>query len=286
MFKGVAMTMGAIVLAGAALAEPLASSPWPKPKPGRVTMLTGMAPEGMVPVARPRPRPATAQLTPVFPDVPLSSSSAPAASVAPPPRPADLKHRMTLAAVTVPSRPAPEPKPSRKGSVCDDPAIRGATISPVVGKLKGCGLRDGVSVTAVSGVRLSEAAIMDCPTARALKDWIGTGVVPSVGNLGGGVAGLEVAASYSCRGRNNQKVARISEHGRGRAIDIAAIVLQNGTLVSVLKGWGTAGQGKVLKKIRKAACGPFNTVLGPGSDRFHRNHFHLDTAQGRGPYCH
>jgi hypothetical protein len=37
--------------------------------------------------------------------------------------------------------------------------------------------------------------------------------------------------------------------------------------------------------MRKAACGPFNTVLGPGSDPFHGDHFHLDTARGRGPYC-
>lgn len=74
-------------------------------------------------------------------------------------------------------------------------------------------------------------------------------------------------------------------HGRGGAIDIAGYILANGTEVSVLKGWGSDAHGTTLVSMRKGACGTFNTVLGPGSDRFHRDHLHFDTAQGRGPYC-
>jgi hypothetical protein len=96
---------------------------------------------------------------------------------------------------------------------------------------------------------------------------------------------LQVAASYACRPRNNQKGNRISEHGRGRAIDISAIVLANGTSITVLGDWGKGKGGKILKTVRAAACGPFTTVLGPGSDRFHRDHLHLDTARGRGHWC-
>ena len=132
---------------------------------------------------------------------------------------------------------------------------------------------------------LSQPASVDCQTARALKDWVEGGVKPAVGRKGGGVAMLQVAGSYSCRPRNNQKGNRVSEHGRGRAVDITAIVLADGTALSVLKGWGTRAAGKTLASARKAACGPFNTVLGPGSDRFHHDQFHLDTARGRGPYC-
>lgn len=55
--------------------------------------------------------------------------------------------------------------------------------------------------------------------------------------------------------------------------------------VSVLKGWGSETHGKTPVSKRKGACGTFNTVLGPGSDRFHRDHLHFDTARGRGPYC-
>ena len=51
------------------------------------------------------------------------------------------------------------------------------------------------------------------------------------------MAALQVAGSYICRTRNNVKGAPISEHGRGKAIDIAAIVLANGTTVTVLDDW-------------------------------------------------
>ena len=109
---------------------------------------------------------------------------------------------------------------------------------------------------------------------------------PAVGRLGGGVHSLKVVAHYSCRTRNNQPGAKISEHGRGKAIDIAAINLKNGVALTVLKGWNDPVQGPSLKKVHAGACGPFGTVLGPRADRFHKDHFHFDTARHRGgPYC-
>ncbi len=53
----------------------------------------------------------------------------------------------------------------------------------------------------------------------------------------------------------------------------------------------TAPDAKFLTEIRADACGPFRTVLGPGSDSYHSNHFHFDLAQRskagkrRGLYC-
>ena len=42
-----------------------------------------------------------------------------------------------------------------------------------------------------------------------------------------------------------------------------------------------------LGKVRSAACGPFKTVLGPGSDPDHELHFHLDLEPRRhnGTFC-
>ncbi|TIS79786.1 MAG: extensin family protein, partial [Mesorhizobium sp.] len=42
-----------------------------------------------------------------------------------------------------------------------------------------------------------------------------------------------------------------------------------------------------LNAVRKAACGPFKTVLGPGSDADHSLHLHLDLAPRRngGTFC-
>ncbi|WP_394195861.1 extensin-like domain-containing protein [Litoreibacter albidus] len=173
-----------------------------------------------------------------------------------------------------------------QGSVCGDPSIRGEKISRIPAKMNGCGLSNGVKVTAVSGVALTQHAKIDCNTAKALKTWVDNGVKPAVGRRGGGVKSLRVVAHYACRTRNNKKGAKVSEHGRGRALDIAAINLKDGSSMTVLKGWRSAKNGPVLKKMHKAACGPFGTVLGPNANRYHQDHFHFDTARYRsGTYC-
>ncbi len=124
-----------------------------------------------------------------------------------------------------------------KGSVCGDSAIQGEYVGRVAAKTNGCGLSDAVKLSSVSGVKLSQKAVMDCTTAKALKKWIETGAKPVIGNQGGGLASLQIMGHYSCRPRNNQRGAKISEHGRGRAIDIGAFTLKNGVSFSVLRDW-------------------------------------------------
>ena len=103
---------------------------------------------------------------------------------------------------------------------------------------------------------------------------------------GGGVAQIKVAAHYSCRTRNNRPGAKISEHGKGKAIDISGFRLRDGTEITVLKDYDSWQFGPALRRMRREACGPFGTVLGPGSDRYHNDHFHFDTARHRGgAYC-
>ena len=199
-------------------------------------------------------------------------------------RPVAKPGKLKLAAVSGASVPAKVGKPGARGSVCGVPGITGVSIPPIPSKVSGCGLEDGVKVTAVSGIPLSIPATVDCATAKALKTWVDKGIVPAVGNRGGGVARLELAGSYTCRARNNQKGSKISEHGRGRAIDLKGIRLANGKVISVLDGWKS--EAKLLKAVHKSACGPFGTVLGPKSDRFHQDHIHVDTARHQnGSYC-
>ncbi len=308
--------LGFSLAAGAALAAPMTESPRPvarlvaavadagplRPLPRPVMAepevtrevhapAFALALPAALPDLRPEPRP---ELT-LVPMAVAAAAAAPVASLRPEARSAAepvAKRRLVIAggpeviehaAFRVPQTTAPVT--SRKGAVCGDPTILGKAIPPILSRIKGCGLEDGVSVTSVAGVALSQPASIDCATAQALKEWVESGVKPAVGRKGGGVAALQVAGSYTCRSRNNQKGARVSEHGRGRAVDIAAILLADGTAVTVERGWGTKRSGATLAAMRKAACGPFNTVLGPGSDRFHHDHFHLDTARGRGPYC-
>lgn len=242
---------------------------------------------------RPRPRPASLAAVPGA--APSAATAQPDASirrlssVRPPPRPAGLAVAPVPPEVEVAAAPEPKPKPetraerrkrtSRQGSVCGEASIKGDDIPRISSKVSGCGIAEPVRVTSVSGVRLSQPATLDCDTARALNRWVETGLQPAFGRTK--VVELQVAAHYICRSRNNIKGGKISEHGRGKAIDIAAVTLENGKTMAVLGGFG-----KELRRAYKAGCGIFGTTLGPGSDGFHEDHMHFDTASHRsGPYC-
>ena len=171
------------------------------------------------------------------------------------------------------------------GGLCGDPLLVGEPIGSVAGPGV-CGIKNAVSLRQVGNIRLTQAASIDCTTARALRQWVETGAVPAIGNRGGGIDSLKVAAHYACRTRNHRRGAKISEHGKGKAIDISAIRLKDGTEITLLEGWNSKRDGAALRTMWRAACGPFGTVLGPESDRFHRDHFHFDTASYRsGSYC-
>ncbi len=172
-----------------------------------------------------------------------------------------------------------------RGQICDDPAIQGKVIGRVSGA-GACGIDSAVQVKSVAGVRLSPQPKVDCRTAKAIKDWVEKGAKPAIGNEGGGIASLRTVSDYACRNRNSAASGRLSEHAFGRAIDIAGIKLSSGREITVLKGWGQKEDGARLRRMWKAACGPFGTVLGPNANRFHLDHFHFDTARYRsGSYC-
>lgn len=215
-----------------------------------------------------------------------ASAQAVARSPVPRGRPENLQRRNTvqrtgLAALFQNS----QRETTEKGSVCGVNTVKGVRLQPIPGRINGCGVEEPVKVVSVAGVSLSQPITVDCPTAVALDTWVRYAVKPTVGRLGGGVAGLNIMASYACRPRNNQKGGRISEHGRGRAVDVGGIILANGEQISVLEDW-RSNHAPVMKALHKQACGNFGTVLGPNSDRFHQNHFHFDTASYRsGAYC-
>ncbi|WP_234872616.1 extensin-like domain-containing protein [Allitabrizicola rongguiensis] len=172
----------------------------------------------------------------------------------------------------------------RKGSVCGVPGIKGEEIAPITSRVRGCGIADPVRVTSVDGVQLSPAATIDCGTAIALNRWVDQALQPAFKR--DKVAELRIAASYACRPRNNVKGAKLSEHGKGNAVDIGAIVLESGKTISVESDWRKSA-GKPMKAAYRGACGIFGTTLGPDGDRYHKNHMHFDTADQRnGPYCH
>lgn len=149
----------------------------------------------------------------------------------------------------------------------------------------GCGAAGQVTVTAIKladgrRVRLRPAALIRCETAEAIADWVREELVPAT-EAYSGIARIDVAASYHCRPRNNIRGARMSEHGRANALDVRAIVMNDGRRFGVDLPETPI---QLLRDLRRSSCARFTTVLGPGSDGFHEDHFHVDLAQRRGGY--
>ncbi|MBC6443241.1 MAG: extensin family protein [Rhodobacteraceae bacterium] len=174
---------------------------------------------------------------------------------------------------------------AKRGSVCGIRGLRGRHVAPVRGK-GGCGISNAVRITEVDGVALTREVLIGCDAARQLYNWVNKQARPIVGRRGGGLSGIQMIAGYSCRTRNSRKGAGLSEHARGKAVDIAGFVLKNGEIMSVLRDWSGSSHAQTLRRLHRSACGPWGTVLGPNSDRFHKDHFHFDTAKHRGgAYC-
>lgn len=190
--------------------------------------------------------------------------------------------RVVVAAATVSVTPrASAPALSQGSGLCGVPVLSGRALGTVAGP-GACGVENAVEVTGVGGIRLSPAVTIDCHTASAFATWVERVANPQIGGQGGGLARIETAGGYSCRGRNNVAGARLSEHAKGHAIDVMGFVLRDGSRLTVRSRWGN----RVLREMHRGACGIFGTVLGPSANAAHHDHFHFDTARYRaGAYC-
>lgn len=287
-----AAVLAVLLGATAVSAFPVETSLRPVARPGSAEGPALVATDALASVLRPKARPAAEESTVVAVIAPEETEVAPEAV-------AQEAIEVASASFVLPQalRPLPRPKAitekaiqrremQQRGAVCGDPSIQGDDIGVVLASTFGCGVDSAVKVKSVSGIALSQPSTMDCQTAKALKKWVDNGLTPAVGSKGGGVSKIQVMGHYVCRPRNNQAGNKISEHGRGRAIDIGGFTLKDGTKVSVLSDWRTKSNGKILKAAYSKACGTFGTTLGPNANRYHQDHFHFDTARYRsGSYC-
>lgn len=169
--------------------------------------------------------------------------------------------------------------------ICGDPDLIGVNLPSINGN-GSCGIDNPVQVHFVSGVKLTAQPILNCNTARTLREWVDEAAQPSVSRLRARISDMRVVASYACRTRNSQSGAKLSEHAKGNAIDIAGFTLDNGQVISVLEHWRSTKYGPALRRMYSKACGTFGTTLGPDADRYHQDHMHFDTASYRGgAYC-
>jgi hypothetical protein len=268
---------GAAIVTVAALALMLCA-----PEPAAAARKTGFAPWADL-FAPPRPKLRRATLRP---SVPLPKSRPAEAPVAEPEKPEAGKQPPAEADKTPTEQAAPAPPPP---SACRLALTEAIAIAPSIPDIKGaggCGGEDLVRLEAIvlpdkRQVSVKPAAILRCPMASAIAEWIRTDMAPLAQSLGSTISDLDNFDSFECRGRNRVVGARLSEHGRANALDVRALKLANGQSISLTdRTVSRATRESVLHSV----CARFSTVLGPGSDWYHEDHIHLDLMERRSNY--
>ena len=134
-------------------------------------------------------------------------------------------------------------------------------------------------------IGISPGTELNCQMAEATARFMADTVQPTAkSEFGADLKSIDQASAFVCRPRHGTR--KLSEHAFGNALDIASFTLSDGRKIAV----GPAPpekDAKFLDAVRKAACGPFKTVLGPGADADHALHFHLDLEPRRhgGTFC-
>ncbi|MBC2886011.1 extensin family protein [Ochrobactrum sp. CM-21-5] len=162
------------------------------------------------------------------------------------------------------------------------------TEKPPISRGNACGIANPIEVSGFSSgsIAFKPAATLNCRVTEAFARWI-KGELQSAARLRylSGVNTIYNAGGYSCRTMNHRRGAKMSEHSRGNAIDVTKIVLNNGKKISVRKpGFFAFREKGLLNSVRSDACGYFTTVLGPGYNPEHADHFHFDLMQRRSGY--
>lgn len=161
------------------------------------------------------------------------------------------------------------------------PSSYASRLSPISGP-GSCGITRPFRVTALDEgrVALSNPATLGCPVIAETDRWLREIVQPAAMlYFGSRVTGMR-SGDYSCRTRNSRPGARMSEHAFGNAVDVMSFSLTDGRSITISDGWrGDQAERAFLREVFVGACHYFTTVLGPGSDAFHYDHFHLDLAR-------
>jgi len=127
-------------------------------------------------------------------------------------------------------------------------------------------------------VELKPAPMLRCTFAESVASWLRDEAAPRVEKIGSALKTVETYDDFECRGRNRVAGAKVSEHGKGNAVDLRSFVLADGRALGLTD---VAVAKELREALRDTACHRFTTVLGPGSDSYHESHIHLDLIERR-----
>ncbi|KQY26817.1 extensin [Rhizobium sp. Root482] len=158
-----------------------------------------------------------------------------------------------------------------------------------ISKGKSCGIDYPIELTGLSGgIDVKPAVKLNCQVTEAFAKWVKSELAPSARyRYLSGIKTIKPLGGYSCRTMNSGRGNPMSEHARGNAIDVGKFVLNSGKEIDVRKpGFFAFREKGLLKAVRTDSCKYFSTVLGPGSDRHHKDHFHFDLRSRKSGYRH
>ena len=149
-----------------------------------------------------------------------------------------------------------------------------------------CGGSDMVRIEYVlmpdkSRVAIKPAPVLNCPMAESLAAWLRDDVAPRTPALGAKLREVRNYDDYNCRTRNRVFGAMVSEHGKGNALDVRWLKLDDGRIVYPVD---ITIDKEFRDAMRQSACARFTTVLGPGADSAHESHIHLDQIERTNGY--
>lgn len=163
---------------------------------------------------------------------------------------------------------------------------------PAISQGPACQVPYPVSLRGLSGsIAVKPAVTLNCQVTLAFAKWVKNELAPAARTrYWSGIGTIVPLGGYSCRRMNNssQRYNPMSEHAHGNAIDVGRFVLKNGHEIDIRKkGLFSFREGALLKAVRSDSCNYFDTVLGPGSNPEHWNHFHFDLRERNGGrrYC-
>jgi hypothetical protein len=140
---------------------------------------------------------------------------------------------------------------------------------------------DAVLLPGDKRIAVNPGSYLRCPMAEQLAIWIRTETASRVAVLGAALQAVETYDDFSCRGRNRQTTGKLSEHGKGNAVDVRGFTLADGRFVALTDVHVSK---EMREALRASACARFTTVLGPGSDGYHEEHIHFDMLERRNGY--
>lgn len=163
------------------------------------------------------------------------------------------------------------------------------TDIPRISNGKSCGIDYPIQLTGLSGgIDVKPAVKLNCEVTEAFAKWVKNELAPSARyRYLSGIKTIKPLGGYSCRTMNSKRGNPMSEHAHGNAIDVGKFVLNSGKEIDVRKpGFFAFREKGLLKAVRSDSCKYFNTVLGPGSDPQHKDHFHFDLRERKSGYRH